>query len=195
MTYRGFFDKEGQINRNALKNELIEYSWLLVSDQKHSISMLNARYDEMSAETIKLGIDVYLNEYVKRQISDYMNYSLPPAKWFLANMYEPLEELIVRYYNTTKISRHEMRLRYLSVITETAKVKGLSIQECSLWFIASCRSIDSIKDLFYSVDRQIIQPLGILYIVSIIGEFAVDINTTSGINLAEMLREYEEKER
>jgi len=141
----------------------------------------------------QLGIDVYLNEYVKRQISDYMNYTLPPAKWFLANMFEPLETLIIRYYNTTKTSRHEMRLRYIDILTETAKIKGITIQECSFWFMASCRSVEFIKDIFYSIDKQVLQPLNILYIVSIIGEFAVDINATDGINFAEKLCEYEEK--
>ncbi|MDD2916426.1 MAG: hypothetical protein PHH70_01125 [Candidatus Gracilibacteria bacterium] len=187
LQHRGVFDKNGLFSRNGLRDALLEFKWLLLSHQFDLVQELSKNYDEFSPATIKLSIDTFLDYYTKAQVSHHMSYAPPSTQWFLANIYTPLENLIIRYYGAQKISRHEMRMRFLGIITETAQSKGGSIQETAFWFISSYRSVDSIKDLFYSVDKQIIQPLGILYIVSIIGEFATDINISEGRDLGEML--------
>lgn len=192
IRYRGIFKEDGiTLNRNSLKSAVLEYKWLLLSDSYGILANVSLRSDAYDENFRQDCAKYFLKRYVTGRIGQYVGVSHASNDWFLENMYTPLEDLLSLQTKSPKIDRNEMRKRFVDILSAMTKDRGQTVPECALWWVTVIRDFEQ----FHEVTEEYFPRkslLYMLYIASIVGEFATDINNSVGVDIAKVVqtREY-----
>lgn len=113
---RGILKPDGGLNRNALKNSILEFSWIYYSDLCNSISDNVQRFDQLSTEE-RLAIGwKYLSTYLTVLLFKYLKLTHASQDWFVENAFPILEEFLSRCESVEKQDQHALRMKFAELI-------------------------------------------------------------------------------
>lgn len=188
ILYRGIFRGDGTtINRNNLKNAVLEYKWLFLSDLHGILADLSLRFNRHKNDVRQDYAEHFLKRYVTWRIDQYVGVSHASDDWFLENAYGPLENFLSLQTKSPKIERNEMRNRFVGILVDMAKDRNQDIPGCALWLMFLIHDIKQFRD-FMEEYLPHTSLLHVFYVASIIGEFATDINRSNGVDITKVLQ-------
>lgn len=113
---RGILKPDGSLNRNALKNSILEFSWIYYSDFCNSISDNVQKFDQLSTEE-RLAIGwKCLSTYLTVLLFKYLKLTHASQDWFVENAFPILEEFLSRSESLEKQDQHALRMKFAELI-------------------------------------------------------------------------------
>ncbi len=96
LRHRGIVRPGGYINRNAMRNAIIEYGWIYRSDLCHEIADSIDEFDSLTPDKRHELAHGYLNTYLSTMLMQYLELSHASQDWYVDHAFSLMEEFLAR---------------------------------------------------------------------------------------------------
>ncbi len=170
LRYRGFLRADGSLDRNALRNAIVELGWIYASDLKNNISEQTQLVDSLPEDVRQAYAEQYIKIYISLLIQKYTGVSLQGDEWALGSIFPVLEDFLSRVERQPKQSRNALRTKFTGVVLDLSKKNGKSVEEMLLILVRGLSDLDTFREITgakYLLD--------VLYSAATVFEFVQDV--------------------
>ncbi len=170
LRHRGIVRPGGYINRNAMRNAIVEWGWIYRSDLCHDIADSINTFDSLTLEKRHELAHGYLGTYLTTMLMQYLELSHASQDWYVERAFPLLEEFLALCEWKEKMDRQALRMRFTDILVSVSGAVSVSVEKVLFQLACSLGEPKEFQKIIGSYSL-----LDLFYYWSLVTEFARDV--------------------